>query len=632
VDAEATSCRALVRAFTTMWRNSRIYAPDHPRVGGAVTAALTEIAALRENRGPLLLQVRESTLWVGAASLPITDDDAKPLVERLREVGWRGIEIGGACADGDLRLMLDYLQRQRGRPSEQLLAGWPVDPNHLRPLPLVYDGHFDANAGPDGGSGGTAGPGGGAPGGGAPPAGPRRPGRHAQLAPHVQRVLERLGADPEVRRRLQAVDKMTAAGTAEATVSVDVLERIGALLPADVGADAAAIEGVVRTILERVERDLSEVVRLGARVRGGGLLRLALDVARQFFRTSSLPAAAREGLPTGRPEDDKITADVDLLLAEIEDIPPGSKLNLPHASDLVTAREVLGAFLHTLIHGNTKVATTKLVTMLRDLFGQHGERLSTVLDPYLRGDRKDAQKEAIRLQILRALVEIGGPAVLCARRYIDAQFLAARFPELLPLCARALGGDPAGREVLRVGLERVAQMLSLGGLEAAERSGVLADPVVVDALLAVGGPVARSLLPVIARQATGPALEQVLAHVRTLPLPPLALATLEVAAAGDLPEGHLSRLIVAYQERRPGFANDAESAAILRNNVQRLEDKGELQALLRAIELLRLAPGEETELLLQRLMHRRRLVPWDRRSRAIRATARATRLQLEPRL
>jgi hypothetical protein len=628
VDAEATSCRALVRAFTTMWRNSRIYAPDHPRVGSAVTAALTEITALRENRGPLLLQVRESTLWVGAASLPIADDDARALVERLREIGWRGIEIGGGCADSDLRTMLDYLQRQRGRPSEQILAGWPIDPNHLRPLALVYDGHFDANAVPGGGGSGssTAGAGGGAP------AGPRRPGRHAQLAPHVQRVLERLGADPEVRRRLQAVDKMTAAGTAEATVSVDVLERIGALLPADVGADAEAIEGVVRTILERVERDLSEVVRLGARVRGGGLLRLALDVARQFFRTSSLPAAAREGLPTGRPEDDKITADVDLLLAEIEDIPPGSKLNLPHASDLVTAREVLGAFLHTLIHGNTKVATTKLVTMLRDLFGNHGERLTPVLDPYLRGDRKDAQKEAIRLQILRALVEIGGPAMLCARRYIDAQFLAARFPELLPLCARALGGDPAGREVLRVGLERVAQMLSLGGLEAAERSGVLADPVVVDALLAVGGPVARSLLPVIARQATGPALEQVLAHVRTLPLPPLALATLEVAAASDLPEGHLSRLIVAYQERRPGFANDAESAAILRNNVQRLEDKGELPALLRAIELLRLAPGEETELLLQRLMHRRRLVPWDRRSRAIRATARATRLQLEPSL
>jgi hypothetical protein len=617
----ARAGRAAVRAFATMWRNARIYAPSHPRVSSAIEVALTQLASLRIAEGSVLLQVRDRALWIGNASLPLDDPDAVPLIERLRDVGLRGFEFGPICAAGDLLAMLDHLQHKRGRSHEQLFASWPIDQNNLRPLQLIYDGHFDANPG-SGGGGTGAGPGSGS---GRPPVAPtatapQRPSRPSPVPPHVQQALERLSADATVQARLRAVDVLTKADTDDATIRVDVLERIGTLLPADVGADSASIEGVVKLILERLERDLAEVVRLGARVRGGGLLRLALDVARQFFRTSATPSAPRPGLPSGRPEDDKITADVDLLLAELEDIPPGGALVLPKASDLVTAREVLGAFLHTLIHGHLESGAERLVTMLRKLFADHGERLGTVLDPYLRVDRKDAIKEPIRLQILEALVEIGGPALPCARRYIDAQFLAAHFPERLPLCARALGGDQAGREVLRQGLEKLAPMLAFGGLEAAERARVLTDPAVAGTLLAIDGPVVRQLLPVMARQATGPALEQLLAFVRTLPLLPATLATLDVASATQLPDGHLPRLLTNFLSRRPGQTIDQESIAILNGNVLRAE-AGPVEPLLRAIDALRHAGGPTTIGLLQRLARHRRLRFWDRRARLVRERA-----------
>ena len=58
----ADSARALLRRITTMWRNASIYAQDHPRVQGAVTAVLEHFAGF--GAGDRSVLVREGKLKI----------------------------------------------------------------------------------------------------------------------------------------------------------------------------------------------------------------------------------------------------------------------------------------------------------------------------------------------------------------------------------------------------------------------------------------------------------------------------------------------------------------------------------------------------------------------------------------
>lgn len=617
----ADSARALLRRITTMWRNASIYAPEHPRVQGAVAAVLGHFGYAATTERSVL--VRDGQLHLCGTPFDLDDDDAAVLVARLREVGLRGLEVTSEATADDLVEFLQTARRQRHRGAAELLAKWPADHARLRALPLVFEGDFQS----DEATGKSAS----VP---APPRARRVPAGPPPLPPAVRSALQTLVADPETQARLEALTELTQANQDERTTSVPLLERLGQLLPADVGNDAPAIAATVRTILARVERDLGEVVRRGARVRGSDLMRQALTLARTVFGTSATPGHSRDVLPAGRPEDEAITADVDLLLGEFEELPDDERSfppNLGAEHDLATAREQFGICLHLVAHDRRGGSHAGARTRLAQLLSRHGETLRSEWEPYVVGSNGGKGREAERRAVLQAMLDASVEAVQVLRPHLDAAFFAATFPDSLSGCVRALGGDEDGRKVLRQGLALVGPMLQLGGVEAAERSGRLADERVVATLLALQTPELRELLPAMGRQANAAGQQLLLQFARGLELAPSVRAVLSADAA-TLQPTFLARLFAAWTKQRHTPLLAAECAELLLATAQKCLAEHDQQGLLAAIPPLVHSPLPETRALLLQLAHRGRWTRWDGTSRAIRRAARQalTTLQETP--
>lgn len=612
-EAGAESARALLRRITTMWRNASIYAPEHPRVQGAVAAVLGHFGyAATTDRSVL---VREGKLLLCGASFELDDDDAAVLVARLREVGLRGFELTPEATPNDLVEFLQTARRQRHRGASELVAKWPADHGRLRALPLVFEGDFQADvAGGKPATGTTP-----------RPRAARAPATPPPLPPAVRTALQQLVADPETQARLASMAELTHEDGEARTTTLPLLERLGQLLPADVGHDVAAIATTVRTILARVERDLGEVVRRGARVRGSDLMRQALTLARTVFGTSATPANHGDALPSGRPEDEAITADVDLLLGEFAELPDDERSfpsSIGAEQDLATARELFGICLHLVAHDRRAGGRAGARHRLAQLLSRHGETLRAEWEPYVAAGNGGKGRDAERRAVLQAMLDADAAALQPLRPHLDAAFFAATFPDSLGGCVRALGGDEAGRTTLRQGLALVGPILQLGGVAAAERCGCLGDERVVATLLELDTPEVRELLPAMGRQANAASQQRLLQFARSLELAPAVRAVLgSVADAAALPPTFLARLFAAWTKQRGTPLLAGECAELLLANAQQCLANHDHQGLLAAIPRLVHSPLPETRALLLQLRSRGRWTRWDRTSRAIRRCA-----------
>lgn len=609
--------RAQLRRITTMWRNVCVYPPEHPRVTAAVTAVLQNLAPVPA--AERAVHVRDGELHLCGASFSLDDDDALALVARLQEVALRGFELTEACTPADVVAFLQAARQNRRQSSEALVARWPGDHPRLRALPLSFDGGFQD--GPTKSDGKTARP-------SRPQSGP------APLPNSVRAAMQQVAADPEIVARMRQLEQLTEGGSAGDDVTMPLLDLLGRLLPADVGQDPSAIAATVRTILARVERDLGEVVHRGARVRGSDLMRQALTMARSVFGTSATPMRRSGTLPTGRPEDEAIVADVDLLRREFDSLPHDPSLALPAdvaTGNATTTKEMFGICLHAVVQARGKVGqgTTGPRRHLVRLLESHGKSLRSIWGAYVHaaaGNRRDADRRVV----LQALLDGASADAAAIRPMVDAAFFAASFPESLAGCVRLLGGDEPGRAVLRQGLQLVAPLLQLGGADATERCGALADPLVVTTLLGLGAPEVRDLLPSIARQATGAAQEVVLEQVRRLDLAPAAKALLVlVPHPSVLPPTFLPRLLQAWLRQPSTPTMMQECHELLRDVVRRQLATGTLTEKAAAIAALGAAPDPQTRSLLHELARKGRWTKWDLVSRTIRKEARATLAKLE---
>lgn len=615
--SEGEVARAQLRRITTMWRNVCVYPPEHPRVTAAVTAVLQNLAPVPA--AERAVHVRDGELHLCGASFSLDDEDAMALVARLQEVGLRGFELTEACTPTDVVAFLQAARQNRRQSSDALVARWPGDHPRLRALPLSFDGGFQDGPAKVGAK--VLRP-------SRPSAGP------APLPPPVRAAMQQVAADPEILARLRQLEQLTEGGAAGDNVTMPLLDHLGRLLPADVGHDPTAIAATVRTILSRVERDLGEVVHRGARVRGSDLMRQALTMARSVFGTSATPMRRSGTLPTGRPEDEAIVADVDLLRSEIAALPNDPQLALPAdvaTGNAATGKEMFGICLHVVVQtrGKNGQGTGGPRRHLVRLLESQGKALRATWGAYVHaaaGNRRDADRRIV----LQALLDGAGADAAAIRPMVDAAFFAASFPESLAGCVRLLGGDDAGRTVLRQGLQLVAPLLQLGGADATERCGALADPLVVTTLLGLGAAEVRDLLPSIARQATGAALDVVLEQVRKLDLAPVARALLGlVRQANTLPPTFLPRLLAAWLRQPSTPTMTQECHELLRDTVRRHLATGTLAEKAAAIAALATAPDPQTRTMLQELARLGRWTRWDLVSRTIRKEARATLQKLE---
>jgi hypothetical protein len=623
-NARTNRAASLVSSLTAVCKNLGIYPATHPRVVTSATEFVQLLAEPSTNGAPVTLTTRGDELLLDGELAKADERSVTFLCRRIRECGLRGVEFDPVCTTGDVASFANALNRFRPRVGTTFASEW-ADPNpRVRPLPLVFKGSHDPNATGDaiphgdgrGGSGDSSNRGDAAPPAPATAAGTRSP---------VDRVLSRMAGTHLVQNCLRSIEQHTITDGSEETRDLDLLAAVGELLPADLTNDPAQIEEAVTRVMTSIEASLSELVRKNAKVKGAELLRMALGVARRYFHTSAPEETDRSLLPTGRPEDEKIVADLGLLRQEISLLPPAGCLALPAAEELPGGEgnrslEILGILLHTLVTTANQSLGTTIQTRILTQLPQDEDGLPALLDAYLGKD--STVSTAGRLRLLEILVASGKEDMLREHGFVDAAFVARTFPEGLALAARVLGGTAAGIDTLREALHTLAPTIEMGGAAAAARAGVLRDPAVLDAILTIGGPEAAPLMAAATAVMPQAERQSLLECLRSHALPPAEAAVLDAFVTADrLPRDYLPALAAAAALGEFEGALRSASSALLRRRV--LQGHGRLshEEMVQAVADLAHAPGPETEVILRKLSHSRWL-NLGSKARALRRVAR----------
>ena len=609
-------------------KNAAIYPLTHPRVATAAEAAVEQLRAHASKQGQVDVAVNEEGVAVAGTMIPDNTPGAQWLAQRLRDVGLRGIEFAADCTMVDVSEFAALLNGCRGRDRATLLSQWPKGHARLRPLQLMFTGRYSADgessevtnssAPPREADAGTGGE------------------RRRQHRPHVQAVLDRLSADTDVQQRLLAIEQNCVDPANVTERQIDLLDAIADLMPADVSNDPHQIEEAVKGILARVEVQLGEIVRRNAKVKGADLLRKALAVAPKYFKTKATQQTVRKDLPSGRPEDEKIVASLELLLEELAALPAAADLRLPSAkkqdaNDPTLGRELCGICLHVLANAADTAITKAAEQHLAIAFASHGAWLGDLLDVYVRqGSQSAALSAPTRARLLRSLVDAGLGPLLRSRGHVDAEFVARGFPELLPLASRLLGGDEDGLRTLRQGLELLATILPLGGAAAAAKAGALLDPIVVTALTRVGGDVILQFVPHAATHGTRQIRQLLLDYARGLPLAAAEAAALaSVESVDELPRDYLQQVLLAAARHKVEGPLQMATCRLLRAAVERGKGRLTHELYLAAIDNLRYAPEPETNALLRELAKMGLFTCIGQKAREVRLRARATLTALD---
>ncbi|HEX6810934.1 MAG TPA: hypothetical protein VF384_04850 [Planctomycetota bacterium] len=610
---------ALVQSLASAIKSIAIYPASHPRVAGAAAEVLRRLRTRFGHRRTIAITVHGDELVLAGERLPMEGLDTAWLAKRLRTAGLRGVEFDIDVTVNDIDEFVGLLNRCRAGVREDLLSQWQEDHGRLRPLPLVFTGHY---AGADGR--------------GDLPEGTRAKGAEPTPRDHVEAVLQRLGKDDPIRKQLQAIESQTADASAAIDRSIDLVDAIGDLLPADIANDPQQIEAVVRQVLCRVEEGLGALVQRNAKVKGGELLRMAIGVARTYFHAESPHwNLHRKHLPTGRPEDEGIVASLDQLLEELDRLPDATDLRLPPVAEFEPGSasmnsELCGVLLHTLTHSTNAAATQAAATRLCPTVSALGPSGGVLIGQYMNlREHANSIDQAARTRILRCLVDGGLETFVRAHGFIDAAFVARGFPEVLPLASRVLGQDNEGLRTMRQGLELLGTMLHLGGVAAAAKAGVLLDPVVIKALISIGGDLVLPFLPFAATHGSREVRQMLLDLARELQLPAPEVAALgSVASVDELPRDYLQNLLAAAVGKKFDAAQRAATARLLRAAVERSAGNSNRETYLAAIDNLRHVPDPETRQLLKSLATAGRFTQFGSRARAVRRHARAVLSQL----
>lgn len=605
------SATTFVQCLHVVLKNLAIYPATHPRVATAADLFVAAVHERSHNAERIVLQASGDRVLVNGAPA----DDACRLPERLRDAGLRGVAFAPDCSQVDVLAFASALNRSRARNGTTFQSHWTQPNTMVEPLPLVFAGVHAATDAPQPWTHDGAGE----PNTTAAAGGRRRGGTPLHSA------VAKLADSEDVQARLRSIELQACDPEQADEREIDLLTTIAELLPADVSKDPDEIAAAVTQILTRVEQSLAELVRKNARVKGAELLRVALDIARKYFHTDTPSHLPKADLPSGRPEDARIVADLDLLQSEITGLPDAYGLCLPRAEDFgedshTVARRMCGIVLHALASSpNPAIAAAAVPRLQRTV----PRVLCELLDLYLGG--KDAVPTADGVRILETLLVSGHLDLVRKQRYVDAAFLGRGFPDTLPIAAKVLGGDAVGRTALRDGLSRLGPVLEMGGAAAAARTGLLCQPIVVHSLARIGGEIANLLLQ-HAIAAAAPGERQTLFEcARAMSLPAAEVAALRAVEHVDqLPRDYLPLLYAAVARNDFTGPLRAASGALLRRAVQTGIDRLGLDEMAMAVQSLALVPGVQTENLLRQLVEQGRFTRLGARSRALRRCARTT--------
>ena len=590
-----------VTALATALKLTTIYAADHSRVVAAIEHLLAAVRTC-PGGGAYVLHLRDGVFQGDEVEVVPTTAPLRWLAARWREARVRGVEIDRNCAVADVVAFAALLKTM---VRDDTVAPPPATADvRLRVIPMVFRGRHSESA-PAAAA---------APGSAAPPQLP---------LPYVRDAAE-------CQQRLQRIDQIAAAIAPDGRQEVDLVATIGNLLPADVAASPELALNVVLRVLESLENDLRAVQDGGRRLVGGHLLQRAIDVARRYFPRAPTPLPIVGKLPSGRPEDARITADLLLLLEEYDELPIDDRPLADMLAASVGVRldyELLGILLHSLARGHEHpLALARLQQTIASQAVQESQ-VSGLLGSYLGPQGSGRLTPARRLRLVGMLVEAGMSRLVRESGYLTSELVVRGFPESLQLVATVLDGDLTGVQVTREALAALAPSLAGTAVALPVSSGALAQPVVWRLLLAVDSAESHAVLQAAFATHALAARAELVPWLRTRNLPAPEATVLQVFPnPQSLPSAYVRSLHAACVRRRYDDALRQATGALLRQALTELPlSFGDRIA---AVDQLALVPGSETERLLERLARRGRFLHWGESARVLRRRAAEALLRL----
>lgn len=613
-DVDRSALVACAAVFASAVKNLTIYPPSHPRVAARAGEFVQRFA--EHGRGRCEVIVIGDALAVDGAPVPGGDPSLPWLASRCRLAGLRGVAIEPGCTTDDVVAFATALIACRPGTTRSLCATWDREGARVAPLELVVEEHH-------------------APGGRLRPG--ELPPRATGTAPletlgkGLSEKLAEVAQRPEVREILRSIEDAAhqgadGGGPGEPRGVVDLLGTIGELLPVDAPTTVDELSATVEHILGKVRDELTVMIRQDARVRGAGLLRSAVGIARGYFRRPAPTEVARQPLPSGRPEDARIVADRDALLAEYAQLPELTEQRLPAAREFESSapamgRELLGIYLHGLRHDPKQEHRARRIELIARLLPT-SKGTQPMLDAYL-GPKSPLLPPDVRLALLGAMADAGLAPVVHERGYLTQELLTRCFPDSLPVAAKLCGDDQDQVALVRRVLNALAPMLVNGAAAAAEAGGHLAGPAVAGLLARIGGKPATLLLSHC--EAADPASHAALRDFAArIPLPTAEAHVLRLCPVETVPTNYLRRILRAHAVDAFDASVRQTSAALLRERVASGRQRLTLPAMLDAIGALQFVPDEESLALLRRLARAGRFVNFTAGARAVRRRARET--------
>lgn len=564
-----------------------IYPANNQRVQGAGREFSQLVAD--QARGPQVIRIRFAgdTAKIDGHAIPLDRPITRWVADTFRRVSLEGLDLSGGIDGATLEQFAVELQRCATGTPQPLASRWPAEQTLLRPIPLVIRGHHVAGARPAG-----------------PRAEPGTEGSGEHGAERVDELLARLATEPRISERIaklqSAIDNQF--GTGGEREEIDLLDRIVELVGESKDIDQAQVATLIDQVLDGFDQRIVTSLGQSADTIDPAISEVARRVAGRFFARSDAVVQSNENeLPSGRPEDERVTDDLAELVADLQKL-PWEPVPPRFESEAEVMRHALSVCTNLLAAPLLDATPTHAASRVGAILSAMPTLDVSALDPVLAGSSVGSSVD--RARVLRAFQDAKQVPVLFRRRCLDDATIAGIFPQWFPEWLDSL--DPALAEDA-ASVRRCLEALPVAQFEAGcrdlVRSREFVDPGRIRRLTALGGRFSGRLLAALCAAGIHEAVQAALDMLRETDLPSIAALALRVLPPGFLPKDHVVALCrlaggdTAGAERLKG-----DSAALIRRFVQESEgDAQNAERRLRAIRALAHVPSPQSRALLSDL-------------------------------
>ncbi len=536
-DGEVTPA-LLAGRFSTYLKASFIYPARNQRVTTSAEEFLETFRALSDDERWVTIRFRSGELVVDETPL----DASLPLAEWMLETFTKALICGVEVGPGlDSSTLAEFTEQVRAsiRDRSLVFAKEWGDRRGLRPVDLLFTGgHLkEDDVGEEVGDGGRRGN-------ASSTTGSTNPFLEgsAQSA-----LLETMAGDQQVSERLAEMQGHLNRQLVDSRdlTQVDLLGEIIRNLPTEALTSPKLARQVMDQVLDMAESEVLDALQTGELDVDAGLSSLFLGIARKFFGTTpeiDTSDAESDQAPVGRPRDLAYTADLELLLEELDQLPIDDSIDL-EKEDPAADTELFGIYLHTHRNAKDKDAIGMLEIEIEKQLVDPSAELLGVLDCYTDkclAPEQEYEDSADRLTKL--LIRTGQSHLFSRSDLLSADVVKFGFPENFLLFLDSLDESEASRRKLRDVCCGMTSDRVTNEKDALLLEGGILEPARLQSLLSLRSHEVLPFVSFVAQHGDSRILPMLVSFLRALEVPDAEGAALRALEDSRLSLGYLHDL------------------------------------------------------------------------------------------